>query len=251
LQQPGFAQLDFSRLKLGVAGGMALHPSVAERWSAATHKPLIEGYGLTECSPVVACNLPQVSRLGSVGLPLPSTAISIRDDNGELGVGEEGELCVRGPQVMQGYWNMPDETAKTLDADGWLHTGDIALIDEDGFVHIVDRKKDMIIVSGFKVFPNEVESVLAMHASVLEVGCIGVPDDRSGQAVKAFIVAREELTVEQVRDFCRERLTAYKVPKYVEFRPTLPKTNIGKILRRALVEESPEEAHADHSAVAR
>ena len=243
LQHPRFAELDFSHLQLGFAGGMALHPSVAERWQKTTHRDLIEGYGLTEASPVVACNLPGASRLGTVGVPLPSTEISIRDDSRELGVGEEGELCVRGPQVMTGYWNMPQETAKALDADGWLRTGDVALLDSDGFLHIVDRKKDMIIVSGFKVFPNEVETVIASHGAVLEVGCIGVPDERSGQAVKAFIVARESLTVEQVREFCREYLTPYKVPKYVEFRPTLPKTNIGKILRRALAEELSEEAH--------
>jgi long-chain acyl-CoA synthetase len=249
LQHPAFGQLDFSKLKLGFAGGMALHPSVAERWTSATHKPLIEGYGLTEASPVVAGNLPQTFRLGSVGLPLPSTEISIRDEDHEVEQGGEGELCVRGPQVMQGYWNMPDETAKTLDADGWLHTGDIARIDADGFVHIVDRKKDMIIVSGFKVFPNEVEAVLTSHTSVVEAGCIGVPDPRSGQAVKAFIVVRqaESITVEQIRAHCREHLTGYKVPKYVEFRDTLPKTNIGKILRRALTEQASAEQHGDRA----
>jgi long-chain acyl-CoA synthetase len=239
LSHPGFERLDFSRLKLGVAGGMALHPEVARRWHAATGRDLIEGYGLTEASPVVACNLPGASRIGTVGVPLPSTEVSIRDENRELPLGAEGELCVRGPQVMRGYWNMPEETAKTLDDDGWLHTGDIAKVDADGFVHIVDRKKDMIIVSGFKVFPNEVETVLTMHASVIEAGCIGVPDDRSGQAVKAYVVTRQSLTVEEIREFCREHMTAYKVPKYVEFRDTLPKTNIGKILRRALAEETP------------
>jgi long-chain acyl-CoA synthetase len=245
LDHPGFAQLDFSCLKLGVAGGMALHPRVAERWREVTGRELIEGYGLTESSPVVACNLPGASRIGTVGVPLPSTEVSIRDDRGELEPGAEGELCVRGPQVMQGYWQMPDETARTIDAEGWLHTGDIARIDAEGFVRIVDRKKDMIIVSGFKVFPNEVETVLASHAAVVEAGCIGVPDDRSGQAVKAFVVARETLSVEQVREFCREHMTAYKVPKYVEFRATLPKTNIGKILRRALIEEPRGDARED------
>ena len=245
LAHPGFARLDFSKLKLGIAGGMALHPSVAQRWAATTGHDLIEGYGLTEASPVVACNLPGASRLGSVGVPLPSTEISIRDEGRELEPGKEGELCVRGPQVMRGYWQMPEETARTLDADGWLHTGDIATVDNEGFVHIVDRKKDMIIVSGFKVFPNEIETVLTTHSAVVEAGCIGVPDERSGQAVKAFVVARETLTVEQVREFCRERLTGYKVPKYIEFRPTLPKTNIGKILRRALVEETQKDRHDD------
>ncbi|HKQ12658.1 MAG TPA: AMP-binding protein [Steroidobacteraceae bacterium] len=243
LNHPAFARLDFSRLKLGVAGGMALHPSVAERWRALTGRDLIEGYGLTESSPVVACNLPGASRIGTVGVPLPSTEVSIRDEHGELPLGSEGELCVRGPQVMRGYWQMPDETAHTLDAEGWLHTGDIARIEDDGFVRIVDRKKDMIIVSGFKVFPNEVETVLATHSAVVEAGCVGVPDDRSGQAVKAFIVARETVTVEQVREFCREHMTAYKVPKYVEFRSTLPKTPIGKILRRALTEVPAGNAH--------
>jgi long-chain acyl-CoA synthetase len=245
LAHPGFARLDFSRLKLGIAGGMALHPSVAERWVKTTGHDLIEGYGLTEASPVVACNLPGASRIGSVGVPVPSTEISIRDEGRELEPGQEGELCVRGPQVMRGYWQMPEETAKTLDADGWLHTGDIAKVDNEGFVHIVDRKKDMIIVSGFKVFPNEIETVLTTHSAVVEAGCIGVPDERSGQAVKAFVVARETLTVEQVREFCRERLTGYKVPKYIEFRPTLPKTNIGKILRRALTEDAQKDRHDD------
>ena len=245
LAHPRFARLDFSKLKLGIAGGMSLHPSVAERWAKTTGRDLIEGYGLTEASPVVACNLPGASRIGSVGVPVPSTEISIRDEGRELERGMEGELCVRGPQVMRGYWQMPEETAKTLDADGWLHTGDIARMDDDGYIRIVDRKKDMIIVSGFKVFPNEIETVLTTHSAVVEAGCIGVPDERSGQAVKAFVVVRETLTVEQVREFCRERLTGYKVPKYIEFRPTLPKTNIGKILRRALVDETQKDRHDD------
>jgi long-chain acyl-CoA synthetase len=238
LLHPGFSRLDFSGLKLGVAGGMAVHPSVAQRWREVTGRELIEGYGLTEASPVVACNVPGASRIGTVGIPLPATEISIRDDDRELPAGAEGELCVRGPQVMQGYWRMPQETAATLDSNGWLRTGDVAIVDADGFVRIVDRKKDMIIVSGFKVFPNEIEAVLTSHEKVLEAGCIGVPDDRSGQAVKVFVVARETLTVEQVREFCREHMTAYKVPKYVEFRETLPKTNIGKILRRELAEDA-------------
>jgi long-chain acyl-CoA synthetase len=245
LAHPRFARLDFSKLKLGIAGGMSLHPSVAERWVKTTGRDLIEGYGLTEASPVVACNLPGAARIGSVGVPVPSTEISIRDEGRELERGMEGELCVRGPQVMRGYWQMPEETAKTLDADGWLHTGDIARMDDDGYIRIVDRKKDMIIVSGFKVFPNEIETVLTTHSAVVEAGCIGVPDERSGQAVKAFVVVRETLTVEQVREFCRERLTGYKVPKYIEFRPTLPKTNIGKILRRALVDETQKDRHDD------
>jgi long-chain acyl-CoA synthetase len=252
LEHPGFRQLDFSKLKLGIAGGMALHQSVADQWNSITHRPLTEGYGLTECSPVVSCNLPQVCRLGTVGIPLPSTEISIRNADRELAVGEEGELCVRGPQVMRGYWNMPEETAKVLDPEGWLRTGDIAAMDADGFLRILDRKKDMIIVSGFKVFPNEVEDVLAMHSSVVGAGVVGVPDERSGQAVKAFVVIRESETVsvEQLRDFCRERLTAYKVPKYFEFRPSLPMSNAGKVLRRELSEIKQAQIHVDHGAAA-
>ena len=249
LEHPGFRQLDFSKLKLGIAGGMALHQAVADQWNSRTHRPLIEGYGLTECSPVVSCNSPQVCRLGTVGIPLPSTELSIRHADRELALGEEGELCVRGPQVMRGYWNTPEETANVLDREGWLNTGDIAVMDADGFLRIVDRKKDMIIVSGFKVFPNEVEDVLAMHSSVVDAGVVGVPDERSGQAVKAFVVIRENeaVSVEQLRDFCRERLTAYKVPKYIEFRPSLPKSNVGKVLRRALLEEPQAQLPEEHA----
>jgi long-chain acyl-CoA synthetase len=251
LEHPRFAHVNFSKLKLSVAGGMALHPDVAARWQKLTGNALIEGYGLTESSPVVACNLPGASRLGSVGVPLPSTEISIREDGNEVPSGQAGELHVRGPQVMCGYWNMPSETAQALDREGWLRTGDIATVDDEGFVHIVDRKKDMIIVSGFKVFPNEIEAVLTMHDAIVEAGCIGVPDDRSGQAVKAFVVTQTELSTEQIIEFCRARLTAYKVPKYIEFRATLPKTNIGKILRRALLEEAVKDSQgatgtADH-----
>lgn len=251
LEHPRFEHVNFSKLKLGVAGGMALHPDVADRWRQLTGNSLIEGYGLTEASPVVACNLPNASRLGSVGVPLPSTDTSIRDDGRELEAGQAGELYVRGPQAMGGYWHMHEETAQTLDEDGWLRSGDIATLDTDGFVHIVDRKKDMIVVSGFKVFPNEIEAVLTMHEAIAEAGCIGVPDDRSGQAVKAFVVTQATLSTEQIIEFCRERLTPYKVPKYVEFRTTLPKTNIGKIPRRALTEEARKDSHgatgtADH-----
>ena len=236
MNHPGFAQLDFSGLKLGAAGGMALHPSVAEKWNAITGKPLAEGYGLTEASPVVACNSYVAPQIGTVGLPLPSTEISLRDGDAEVPPGEAGELCVRGPQVMRGYWQRPDETAKAITPDGWLRTGDIATVDAAGYLRIVDRKKDMIIVSGFKVFPNEIESVCTEHSAVLECGCIGVPDERSGQAVKVFVVLRESssVTVEQLHAHFRERLTGYKVPKHVEFRNSLPKTNIGKILRREL-----------------
>ncbi|HEU4624078.1 MAG TPA: AMP-binding protein, partial [Steroidobacteraceae bacterium] len=250
LAHPEFATLDFSHLKLGVAGGMALHPSVAQKWRRVTGRQLLEGYGLTEASPVVACNPYDAVTLGSVGIPLPSTEISVRDGDEELAVGELGELCVRGPQVMRGYWNRPDETAKTLSPDGWLRTGDIATVDAKGFIRIVDRKKDMIIVSGFKVFPNEVEAVLAEHPAVLESGVVGVEDARSGQAVKAFVVVRPGATasMEELVEHCRRNLTAYKVPKYIEFRESLPKTNVGKILRRELVSE-PSASRAPRDAV--
>jgi long-chain acyl-CoA synthetase len=240
LDHPDFARLHFDSLKLGAAGGMALHPSVASKWQRITGRPLVEGYGLTEASPVVACNPLEGAQVGTVGLPLPSTEISIRDGDAELPVGQAGELCVRGPQVMQGYWNRPDETGKTCSADGWLRTGDIAMLQEDGFLKIVDRKKDLIIVSGFKVFPNEVEAVVCDHPAVLDCGCAGVADVRSGQAVKIFVVTREgvAVTVEELTEHCRRHLTAYKVPKHVEFRKSLPKTNIGKVLRRML--EQPE-----------
>jgi long-chain acyl-CoA synthetase len=243
LAHPGFAALDFSRLKLGVAGGMALHPSVAKQWRAATGQDLLEGYGLTEASPVVACNPYGGVSLGSVGIPLPSTEVSLRDGGREVPAGEAGELYIRGPQVMRGYWNRPEETARVLSADGWLATGDVATIDARGFLRIVDRKKDMIIVSGFKVFPNEIEGVLEEHPAVLECGVIGVDDARSGQAVKAFVVLRPGVSAsaEELIEYCRGNLTGYKVPKSVEFRASLPKTNVGKILRRELV-SSPAQA---------
>jgi len=239
LNNPAFSRLDFSALKLGAAGGMALHPTVAQRWREVTGRSLVEGYGLTEASPVVACNRDDAPALGTVGLPLPSTEISIREDDLEVPLGQSGELWVRGPQVMAGYWNHPEETAKVLTQDGWLRTGDIATADANGFVRIVDRKKDMIIVSGFKVFPNEIEAVVGEHPGVLECGSIGVPDERSGQAVKIFVVRREHttVTIEELREHCRTRLTPYKVPKHVEFRSSLPKTNVGKILRRELASE--------------
>jgi long-chain acyl-CoA synthetase len=239
LGHPRFAHLDFSNLKLGAAGGMALHPSVAERWQRITGKPLVEGYGLTEASPVVTCNPFAAPQVGTVGVPLPSTEISIREGDVEVPLGQAGELCVRGPQVMPGYWNRPDETAKTRTADGWLRTGDIAIAQEDGFLRIVDRIKDLIIVSGFKVFPNEIEAVVGEHPAVLECGCIGVPDARSGQAIKIFVVVRPgfSLSAEQLQEHCRERLTPYKLPKHIEFRDTLPKTNVGKILRRELAQQ--------------
>ena len=238
LNDDAFSRLDFSSLKVASAGGMALHHSVAERWLATTGKALAEGYGLSEASPVVCCNPLDQPRIGTIGLPVPSTDIAIREDGIEVEPGHTGELCVRGPQVMCGYWNMPDETAKTLTEDGWLRTGDIAQVDEGGFIRIVDRKKDMIIVSGFKVFPNEIEEVIAAHEAVVEVGCVGVPDERTGQAVKVFVVTKSGMQVspEAIREYCRTSLTAYKVPRHVEFRDSLPKTNIGKILRRALTD---------------
>ena len=244
LAHPGFASLDFSRLKLGVAGGMALHPNVAKKWRAVTGQDLLEGYGLTEASPVVACNPYGGVLAGSVGIPLPSTEVSVRDGDRELPPGEAGELCVRGPQVMRGYWNHPEETAKVLSADGWLRTGDVAVIDARGFLRIVDRTKDMIIVSGFKVFPNEIEAVLEEHPAVLECGVIGAEDARSGQAVKAFVVLRPGVsaTAEELIEYCRGNLTGYKVPKFVEFRASLPKTNVGKILRRELVSSTAQAA---------
>ena len=246
LGHPGFARLDFSNFKLGAAGGMALHPSVAERWRATTGRPLAEGYGLTETSPVVACNNFEAPRIGTVGLPLPSTELSIRDGDVELPPGQAGEICVRGPQVMRGYWNHPDESANAISPDGWLRTGDIGVVGEEGFLRIVDRKKDLIIVSGFKIFPNEIEAVIGEHPAVLEGGCIGVPDPHSGEAVKIFVVLRSgfSITAEELREHCRQRLTPYKVPKHVEFRTELPKTNVGKVLRRELVRQEHEATRA-------
>ncbi|MGH8697107.1 MAG: long-chain-fatty-acid--CoA ligase [Burkholderiales bacterium] len=241
LNNPDFAKLDFSHLEVAIGGGMAVQKAVADRWKQVTGKVLLEGYGLTETSPVVCTNpLDLTEYSGAIGLPMPSTEIDIRDDQGRsVGIGEVGELCVRGPQVMKGYWQRPDETAKVLGADGFLATGDMARVDDRGFVRIVDRKKDMILVSGFNVYPNEVEDVIAMHAGVLEVCAIGLPDDKSGEAVKVFIVRKDAaLTEDAVRKHCEANLTAYKRPKLIEFRTELPKTNVGKILRRALREEA-------------
>lgn len=237
VDDPDFARLDFSSLRIAATGGSALQESVAKKWKAVTGKTLIEAYGLTETSPVVTCNpvdLPDFN--GSCGVPIPSTEVAIRDDEGaDLAVGIAGELCVRGPQVMKGYWNKPEETAKVMTPDGFLRTGDIATIDENGFVRIVDRKKDMINVSGLKVYPNEVEEIVSMHPGVLEVGAVGVPDPASGEAVKIVVVKRDPLlTVEDLKAHCRKYLTTYKIPCAVEFRKELPKTNLGKILRRAL-----------------
>jgi len=237
LHDPGFAKLDFSKLNISLGGGMAVQRAVAEKWKQVTGNALIEAYGLTETSPAATINpLNLTAYNGSIGLPVPSTEVAIRDDEGrDLPLGEAGELCVRGPQVMKGYWNRPDETAKVIMADGFLRTGDVAVMDEKGFIRIVDRKKDMILVSGFNVYPNEVEAVVAMHPGVLEVAAVGVPDEKSGEAVKIFVVKRDaSLTAEAIIAYCRENLTGYKVPKQVEFRSELPKTNVGKILRRAL-----------------
>jgi len=240
LDNPDFAKLDFTGLRISLAGGMAVHRSVAERWKQVTGKAIIEAYGLTETSPAVTVNpLDLAEYNGSIGLPLPSTEIAIRDDEGnDLPPGQAGELCVRGPQVMKGYWLRPDETAKVMTSDKFLRTGDIAIVDERGFVRIVDRKKDMIIVSGFKVFPNEIEDVVSLHPGVLEVGAVGLSDAVSGEVVKIVVVRRDpDLSVEELIAHCRKHLTGYKIPRYVEFRQELAKTNIGKILRRALRED--------------
>ncbi|HUL56342.1 MAG TPA: AMP-binding protein [Usitatibacter sp.] len=242
LNAPGFAQLDFSHLKLSLGGGMAVQRAVAERWKQVTGIPLLEAYGLTETSPAACINpfVPGFEYNGTAGLPIPSTLVTIRDDNARvLPLGETGEICISGPQVMKGYWNRPDETAKVMTADGALRTGDIGFMNEQGYVKIVDRKKDMILVSGFKVFPNEVEDVIAMMPGVLEVCAVPAPDEHSGEVVRVVIVRKDpSLTKEQVRAFCRERLTGYKRPRIIEFWKELPKTNVGKVLRRE-VKDSP------------
>ena len=237
LNTPGFESVDFTRLKLAIGGGMAMQRAVAERWREVTGVPIVEAYGLTETSPAAVANpLDQAEFTGAIGLPLPSTDVSIRDDDGnEVGFDTPGELCVRGPQVMQGYWGRPDATAEVLSDDGWLRTGDMAAIDEEGYLRIVDRKKDMIIVSGFNVYPNEIEDVVALHPGVLEVGAVGVPDEKSGEVPKIVVVKKDpDLTSEALIEHCREQLTGYKVPRHVEFRDELPKTNVGKVLRREL-----------------
>ncbi len=237
MNNPDFAKLDFSSLQVTIGGGMAVQRVVAERWKAITGKPIIEGYGLSETSPVATCNANNIEvYTGTIGLPLPSTEISIRDDDGqEMALGLAGEICIRGPQVMAGYWHRPEETAKVMTADGFFKTGDVGVMDEQGYVKIVDRKKDMVLVSGFNVYPNEVEDVAVSHPGVLEAAVIGVPDAHSGEAVKLFVVRRDpELTVADLAEFCKEQLTGYKRPKYIEFRDELPKSNVGKILRREL-----------------
>ena len=240
LHNPDFAKLDFSALKSCVGGGMAVQKAVADKWKQVTGKTLLEGYGLTETSPSATMNPHTIGAYtGSIGVPLPSTEIVIRDDEGrDLAVGGTGEICIRGPQVMAGYWQRPEETAKVLGKDGFLKTGDIGVMDDKGYVRIVDRKKDMILVSGFNVYPNEVEQVAAMHPGVLECAAIGVPDEHSGEVVKLFVVKKDPaLTEQDIMEHCKAQLTGYKRPKYVEFRAELPKTNVGKILRRALRDE--------------
>jgi len=240
LNNAEFAKLDFSSYKVCNGGGMALQRNVAERWLKLTGCPLIEGYGMSETSPVVTGNRVDITEFtGTIGLPFPSTEVAILNDDGvEVPLGEPGEIAVRGPQVMAGYWQRPDETAKSMTADGYFKTGDVGVMDERGYVKIVDRKKDMIIVSGFNVYPNEVEDVVSSCPGVLECACIGVPDANAGEAVKVFVVRKDpNLTVEQIREHCKHELTAYKKPKYIEFRDELPKTNVGKILRRQLRDE--------------
>lgn len=240
LNHPDFAKLDFSELNFTLGGGMAVQSVVAQRWLDVTGKPLAQAYGLTETSPAATINpLDKKEFTGSIGLPVPSTDIVIRDDyQHDLALHESGEICIRGPQVTPGYWNNPEETAKAFDSDGFLRTGDIGTMDENGYVYILDRKKDMILVSGFNVYPNEVEAAAAQHPDVIEAAAIGVPNERSGETVKLFVIPRnKDLTAEQVIEHCRTLLSGYKVPKHVEFRDTLPRSNVGKILRRKLKDE--------------
>ena len=233
----GFSAIDFKKLKIAVGGGAAVQRAVAERWKSITGVTLVEGYGLTEASP--SCSMNRIDApeyTGSIGLPMPSTEFDVRDDDGKVvEPGTPGELYVRGPQVMKGYWQRPEETAKSITSDGWLLTGDIARMDEKGFFYIVDRKKDMILVSGFNVYPNEIEDVIALMPGVLEVAVVGVPDDKTGEAVKVVVVAKDaSLTAEAIKAHCKENMTGYKQPRVIEFRKELPKTNVGKILRREL-----------------
>lgn len=247
VNNPEFAKVDFSALRFTLGGGMAVQGAVAEKWKKATGKVLLEAYGLTETSPAATINpldLPDYN--GSIGLPIASTEVELRDDSGKaVPLGQAGEICIRGPQVMAGYWQRKDETDKVIDANGWFATGDIGVMDDQGFIRIVDRKKDMILVSGFNVYPNEIEAVVATHPGVLEVAAVGVPDAKSGEAVKIFVVKKDsELTAEDLIAYCRKQLTGYKVPSKVEFRADLPKTNVGKILRRELRDEERKKAAA-------
>jgi long-chain acyl-CoA synthetase len=245
MNHPDFKKLDFSKLKISNGGGMSVQRSVADQWKAVTGCFIAEGYGLSETSPTLTCNPADATEFsGSIGIPVPSTFISIRDDDGnELPLGQAGEICAKGPQVMSGYWNRPEDTAKVTTADGYFRTGDIGVMDERGYIKIVDRKKDMILVSGFNVYPNEIEEVIASHPGVLECAVIGIPDAKSGEAVKAFVVKKDPaLTAEDLIKFCHGQLTGYKVPRQIEFRTELPKTNVGKILRRELRDEKKAEA---------
>ncbi|CCD87816.1 Long-chain-fatty-acid--CoA ligase (Long-chain acyl-CoA synthetase) (Acyl-CoA synthetase) [Bradyrhizobium sp. ORS 285] len=247
LHHPDFKKIDFSKLKVSNGGGMAVQRPVAEQWKQVTGCSIAEGYGLSETAPVLTCNVPTSTDFtGTIGLPLPSTLLSIRDDDGnEVPLGQPGEICAKGPQVMAGYWNRPDETAKVMTADGFFRTGDVGVMAADGSVKIVDRKKDMILVSGFNVYPNEVEEVIATHPGVLETAVIGLPDEKTGEVVKAFVVKKDpNLTPEDIVKHCHEQLTNYKVPKQIEFRTELPKTNVGKILRRELRDEKKNPAAA-------
>ena len=240
MHHPDFEKLDFSALRISNGGGMAAQKAVAEKWKKITGVTLTEGYGLTETSPVATTNPPDLKEFnGSIGLPVPSTEISIRDDaGGELPLGEPGEICIRGPQVMAGYWQRPEETAKVMTADGYFRSGDVGVMDEKGYTRIVDRKKDMILVSGFNAYPNEIEGVVMLHPGVQECAAVGVPDANSGEAVKLFVVRKDpQLSEGDLRRHCHENLTGYKCPKHIEFRTGLPKTNVGKILRRALRDE--------------
>jgi long-chain acyl-CoA synthetase len=240
MNHPDFNTLNFKPIKVSVAGGMALQSAVAEKWMKITDSLLIEGYGLTETSPVAAVNPVSKTgnRVGTIGLPVPNTVLKLLDDDGkEVAPGEQGEIAIKGPQVMQGYWQRPDETGKVMTTDGFFKSGDIGVLDQEGYFKIVDRKKDMILVSGFNVYPNEIEDVLARLNGVLEAAAVGVPDEKSGEVVKVVVVKKDPaLTSEQVIQHCRQNLTNYKVPRYVEFRHELPKTNVGKVLRRALRE---------------
>jgi long-chain acyl-CoA synthetase len=234
---PDFARLDFSELVISNGGGMAVQKATAEKWLKITGCPVIEGYGLSETSPIATINRSDLADFtGTIGLPVPSTEISIRDDDGrEVSMGEPGEICIRGPQVMAGYWNRPDETAKVMTADGFFKSGDVGVMDDGGYFRIVDRKKDMILVSGFNVYPTELEQVVNLHPGVMECAAVGVADAKSGEAVKLFVVKKDpSLAEEDLAEYCRENFTAYKRPKYIEFRDELPKSNVGKILRREL-----------------
>ncbi len=235
-----FQALDFSDLKVTLSGGMALTEDAAKAWQALTHCPVSEGYGLTETSPVATGNPGGAQQLGTIGVPVPRTEVRVVDaDNQPLGFDEPGELCIRGPQVMQGYWQRPDATAEAIDTEGWFFTGDVAVIQPDGYLRIVDRKKDMIVVSGFNVYPNELEDVVSKHPGVLECAAVGVADAKSGEVIKMFVIRKDQtLTEAALKDFCRGQLTGYKVPKHIEFRDELPKTNVGKILRRELRESA-------------